>query len=122
MQLVLPFQTRGAVQQFATLTHVRQVPGVVSQVVHGEIHALQTPVMKTNPGKQQLSQVTHSPELVHVVQTEGHSIQVILRSHIRGAVQQLEVLLSHVRQLVAFVSQVAHGEVHRVQVFGTVKT
>ena len=122
MQVVMPFQTRGAVQQFAKLLHVRQLPGVVSQVTHGEVHSVQIPALKAYLGEQQFSparaQVIQSPVPVHVAQSEGHSMQVLLPSQTRGAVQQLEVLLSHVRQVVGAVSQVAHGEVHGIQVVG----
>ena len=41
IQVVVPSQTRGAAQQLATVVHVRQVVGAVSQVAHGAVHAVQ---------------------------------------------------------------------------------
>ena len=127
MQVVLPSQTRGVEQQFAEVVHVRQLVGVVSQVAHGEVHGVQVDgAVKTYPEEQQsdtLTQVKHSPAPVHepTAQEEGHSIQVMLASQTRGAEQQFAAVV-HVRQLVGVVSQVAQGEVHRMQVEGTVKT
>ena len=124
MQVVVPFQTRGAVQQLATLVHVRQLVALVSQVAHGAVHATQLVPVKAYPGEQQLDvvrQLRQSPVLVHepAKQVAGHVMQLVLPSHTRGDVQQSEALV-HVRQLVALVSQVAHGAVHGVQVVGAV--
>ena len=125
MQVVVPFHTRGAVQQSAALVHVRQVVAFVSQVAHGAVHALQVIVpSKTYPGEQQslgAAQVVQAPlpSQEPEAQAAGHAMQVLVPSQIRGAVQQSELPV-HVRQLVALVSQVAHGAVHTVQVVGAV--
>ena len=111
IQVVLPSQTRGAVQQLAAVVHVRQLPGVVSQVEHGEVQGVQTDgAVKRYPEEQQLlpavAQVKHSPVPVHEAQAEGHSMHMVRPFQTRGAVQQ-SVRLLHVRQEVPL-SHVAH--------------
>ena len=111
MQVLVPSQTRGAVQQSEAPVHVRQLLAVVSQVEHEPVHAVQVPPLKAYPEEQQLDavgQVRQSPVPVHepATQAAGHAMQLVLPSQTRGAVQQL-LAVGQVRQEVPL-SHVAH--------------